>query len=231
MRERRGYAICTVPRSGSNWVCRLLASTGVLGKPLEYFFGHGLRLFTDPAYPDDPTEQLTRVLTAGATANGVYGVKVFPWQLDLVSPHVRWTDALPNLRFVHLARRDLLGQAMSVHRAEQTQQWRSTLPAQGEAAYDGDAILSHLRRLVREQGRWASYFARTGIEPVRLIYEELVDRPQAAVDAVAELMHVEAPTVGDADRLGMAIQRDSVTEEWRARFRAEHGDGNAVDAI
>src|SRR6202011_3239873 len=84
-RERlRGYAICTVARSGSNWLCRLLSSTDVLGKPMEYFNGRGLRLFTDPAYPDDPAEQLARVLSAGATPNGVYGLKVFAWLVDLV---------------------------------------------------------------------------------------------------------------------------------------------------
>ncbi|MGP8122502.1 MAG: Stf0 family sulfotransferase [Xanthobacteraceae bacterium] len=35
----RGYAICTMPRSGSNFLCQLLASSGCLGRPLEYFNG------------------------------------------------------------------------------------------------------------------------------------------------------------------------------------------------
>ena len=39
----RGYAICTEPRSGSVFLCRLLRSTGVLGKPTEYFNADAVR--------------------------------------------------------------------------------------------------------------------------------------------------------------------------------------------
>ncbi|TPL71848.1 hypothetical protein FJ941_28635 [Mesorhizobium sp. B2-3-13] len=39
----RGYSICTSPRSGSNFLCQHLSSTGVLGHPLEYFNGRGRR--------------------------------------------------------------------------------------------------------------------------------------------------------------------------------------------
>jgi LPS sulfotransferase NodH len=38
-RANRGYAICTSGRSGSNVLCQYLASTGLLGKPLEYIGG------------------------------------------------------------------------------------------------------------------------------------------------------------------------------------------------
>ena len=53
----RGYAICTAPRSGSNFLCQLLAGTGLLGRPLEYFNGPGRRYFDDPSYPDDPARR------------------------------------------------------------------------------------------------------------------------------------------------------------------------------
>ena len=33
----KGYAICTTIRSGSTWLSELLASTGQLGRPAEYF--------------------------------------------------------------------------------------------------------------------------------------------------------------------------------------------------
>ena len=209
----------------------MLSNTGVLGKPTEYFNGHGLRLFTDPAYPDDPSEQLARVLTDGATPNGVYGIKVFPWLVDAIAPHVRWTDALPGLRFVYLERRDLLGQAISLLRANQTQQWRSTLSARGETSYDGAAILGYLHQIVREQARWASFFARNGIEPLRLIYEDFVGRPEAAVRAVAELMHVAIPPATDPYQTDLVVQRDSVTEVLRSRFLDEFCNGSYVDVI
>src|SRR5262245_10046452 len=118
----RGYAICTAPRAGSNWLCQLLASTGVLGRPLEYFNASARRQLDDPTYPDDPRGQVARILTMGRTPNGVYGVKLFASQFRAVAGSVRLSRELPGLRFVYLRRRDVLGQAISWVRGLQTNQ-------------------------------------------------------------------------------------------------------------
>jgi hypothetical protein len=55
-----------------------------------------------------------------------------------------------------------------------------------------------------------------------------IDR--AHVDLVADLVGVENPVV-DQRRIDLVIQRDEVTEEWRARFRAENGDPNVLDDL
>ena len=108
----RGYAICTVPRSGSNFLCQLLTSTGRLGRPLEWFNGPARRTLDHPGYPDDPEAQIAAILDLGRTANGVYGVKLFPNQFAEVE-HTRWTERLPNLQYIHLRRNDLLASALS----------------------------------------------------------------------------------------------------------------------
>src|SRR5262245_15968954 len=117
---RTGYALCTEPRSGSNYVCWLLDTTGVLGHPTEYFnvqtmrFGLGMR-----DYPSDPESQLSAITRLGTTSNGVYGLKLFSWQFDLAKS-TNWARRLPSLRFIHLVRLDVLGQAISHVRALQT---------------------------------------------------------------------------------------------------------------
>lgn len=227
-----GYAICTVGRSGSNWLCQVLASTGVLGNPLEWFNVVGRRRLTDPSYPDDRTEQLGRIRTDGATPNGVYAVKVFPVHLDaVVAAGVRWTAALPRLRFVHLGRRDLLGQAISTHRADATLQYRSTQAPTATPDYAGARILSHLRRIVQQQARWEAFFARNAIEPVRFVYEEIVRDPQAACDAVAALLELPERALANPAGIDLAVQRDDVTAEWRARFLADFADRDTIDTI
>jgi LPS sulfotransferase NodH len=230
-RERRGYALCTAPRSGSNWVCELLASTGALGYPLEYFNTLGRRTFTDPAYPSDPAAQARYILAHSTSPNGVYGVKLFPWQHDAVAAHVRWNDVLPNLRLVHLARRDLLGQALSALRAQQTKQWRWNVTAHGAARYDGAGIDVCLQMIVREYARWELYFARNGVQPLRLVYEDVIASPQSAADGVADLLQLGYRPIIDPGRVTLRPQRDAVTEQWRARFHAEFGDLDRIDAL
>jgi LPS sulfotransferase NodH len=228
MARQRGYAICTQPRSGSNLLCQYLSSTDQLGYPLEYFNGPGRRPLGLPDFPDAPKLQIEAVLRLGATPNGVYAVKLFADQFAAFSRRLRWTDLLPNLHFVYLTRDDLLGQAIFWARALQTEQYRSTQPAKRPAVYDAGLIRSQLMAIARERAQWESFFARTGIEPLRIVYERFLENRSSCVDRVANLVDIENPAI-DPRRVDLVIQRDAVTEEWQQRFRAENGDPNVLD--
>jgi LPS sulfotransferase NodH len=230
-RDLRGYAICTTGRTGSNWLCALLTSTGVLGRPREYFNAAARREFDDPDYPLEPAAQFRRILEAGATANGIYGLKIFPHQHDTIAATYAWTELLPDLRFVWLQRRDLLGQAISLARASQSGQFRSTVAPRTPPRYDAGLIQECLATVVRHQARWALFFARTGIAPLPVLYEDIVADPQHVVGRVGALVGL-----GDAARIRPELvdfrkQRDAETEDWRARFIRENGDRNAIDAL
>lgn len=230
-RANRGYAICTSPRSGSNLLGQYLSSTGVLGNPLEYFNAAARRTLGYPDYPDDPARQIEWILSEGAMPNGIYGVKIFPAQFDEVEKSVPWTWLLPNLTFVLLKRRDLLEQAISAVRAEQTKQWRSTQVAQGTARYDGAQIYGRLQDIALDYARWDLFFARKGIAPTTIVYEDMLADPQAAVDQVAKLFGLCGKARVAAERIDLVAQRDAVTNEWRVRFLAEYGRLSPLDAI
>jgi LPS sulfotransferase NodH len=230
MVRQRGYAICTQPRSGSNLLCQYLSSTDQLGHPLEYFNGPGRRTLGLPDFPDAPKLQIEAVLRLGATPNGVYALKLFASQFTAFSRRLRWMDLLPNLHFVYLTRDDLLGQAISWARALQTEQYRSMQPAKRPAVYDADLIRSQLMAIVLERAQWEAFFARTGIEPLRIVYERFLEDRSGHVERVANLVGVENPVV-DHQKVDLVIQRDAVTEEWEQRFRAENGDPNVLDDL
>ena len=136
----------------------------------------------------------------------------------------------PRLHFVYLTRDDLLGQAISWARALQTEQYRSTQPAKQLAVYDADLIRSRLMAIVRERAEWEAFFARTGIEPLRIVYERFLEDRSSCVHLVANLVDIESPVI-DERRVDLVIQRDAVTEEWEQRFRAENGDPNVLDDL
>ncbi len=224
--------ICTEARSGSNFLCQLLESTGVLGRPLEYFNGEGRRKFDFPDYPDDPQAQLAAILEYGAGPNGVFGFKLFSRQADRVSA-TRWAERLPGLRFIHLERLDYLGQAISAEIGLQTGVHRSYAPKTSEVTprFDREKIAERMRSAARGQARWRLFFARNGISPLYLTYEGLSADPAAAVRAVVDLMGIEGPVVIDPAKVRVAIQRDDVNEAWRQRFLKEAGDLTAPESL
>ncbi|MBV9312067.1 MAG: sulfotransferase [Solirubrobacterales bacterium] len=120
----RSYIVCSTQRSGSTYLCRLLASTGVAGNPREYFearaetglpphpgyflaglprTGAGirddLRPTEGPSYSDLRNiggfkAHLDRTFSLGRTANGVFATKLMWNQLPDLEQHVA---ALPEL--------------------------------------------------------------------------------------------------------------------------------------
>ncbi|TPK70418.1 hypothetical protein FJ930_19060 [Mesorhizobium sp. B2-4-15] len=227
----RGYAICTSPRSGSNFFCQHLSSTGALGHPLEYFNWRARRFFDHPNFPERVSGQIEKILTMGATSNRIYGLKIFAHQHDWISGEIDWTDALPNLHFVYLSRRDLLQQAVSWAKAIQTGQYRSTQPPNQTAVFDPELIQRQLDALVRERARWEMFYARTGIQPLRIEYEPLVADPLDAVSEVANMMGVKLQPTQDFSRVVIQKQRDLISQEWADRFKMERGNRNILDIV
>jgi LPS sulfotransferase NodH len=224
-RPPSGYVICSEPRSGTSFLGELLESTGALGHPLEFFSWPAVRA----EVRRDPERGLARMVERASTPNGIYGLKLFSYQFDVMTGS-GWAERLPGLRFVHMERRDLLGQAISYLRAIQTGQYRSTGTPRRPATYDRSAIAAQIAAFATNQARWRRYFARNAIEPLWLVYEEVAADPAAAVAAVARHVGLADAPEPDAGGRALAVQRDALSDEWRRRFAAEAADLTYLDA-
>ena len=213
---RRMLIIASTPRSGSNLFCRKLSSTGVLGNPTEYF-----------RHWDTP-ETLTsdRCLMAaekGRTANGVVAFKLFPEHFDRLQKDIRLNEWFPAPLWVQLERRDLLGQAISLAKAMQDGVWRSDRQPVRQAQYSQAGIEAALAKIVAGNARWAAYFARGGIEPLRFVCEDIRDDFDSVCQRIGSKLRLEAP-VPPTGEVGMEQQRNTQNDEWRRRFLTEAGD-------
>jgi trehalose 2-sulfotransferase len=164
--------ICATPRSGSWFLCGLLASTGVAGKPHEWFW-RDTRASLERAWGvADEREYVELVLAAGTTPNGVFGAKVMYGVLPALDP-------FPSPRFVWMRRRDRDAQAASFARAVQTGHWHHWDPPPRTADEPPTAeMLEALRAEVDQlEGGWERWFAEAGVEPLEVVYEELAGDP------------------------------------------------------
>jgi LPS sulfotransferase NodH len=220
----RGYLICTTPRSGSTYLAELLASTGALGVPREYFNPLDPWGRPDKERPDDPHPLFQRVLTKGATPNGMYAVKSHADHFAAVAAVVDPMRALPNLEVVRTRRQDMLAQAISWMRAQQTGQFRADRRAKAVPHYDPSAIRRLIAQLAEQAAVWDRILAASGRVPLEIEYECLMQDPQREVDRVARMMGVRPPVPIAPAGVRVAIQRDELSAAWRHRFLAEAGD-------
>jgi len=228
------YVICTTPRSGSNWLCEVLQSTGVAGRPDEYFWHPPLwqERWDTPRL----AAYLRDVHQKGTTPNGVFGVKLMMTYLNDLLPRLAevagLTDAnsptvlsatFPNLRYLWLVRRDKLRQGISWYRAWKTDAWRTTDPYPGpaaEPAFSYDAISGLVEQAETSDRSWQSYFERYAIEPLALTYEDVAASPEDAVRQILRYLGLPAPVSPWPPAWRHQRQSDARTDDWVSQYHA-----------
>jgi LPS sulfotransferase NodH len=212
-------------------------ATGVMGRPHEW-----LGWWRTRGTRDGTLAGAREAATEGRTANGIAGIKLFPFYLEVALQHLQFSRWFPHAVWVHLVRRDTLGQALSLWRASENAAWfdvreaakGTPLPKEGQVtkqtisheapAYDREEIARALEQIVAYEADWRRFFARTGITPVPLVYEDVMADPLQALRMVADAIGVALPAGTKIGPTAFRIQRDEETEAARARFLAEAGD-------
>jgi LPS sulfotransferase NodH len=216
------YMICTHPRSGSTYLCELLASTGKLGRPHDYFSDLHMRdRYGDADDPAHLSDQYRYYLTHGATPNGIIGTKMFWFDFARLE-QAGMAHRFNTYRFVMLERADKVAQAISSSRALRSGKLTAHAALSDEhVAYDYHDIKARLTNVLRADDVWRQFAATNRLAPLRLVYEELAADPQATVDRFARHIGLDEPVPIDPARIAVRVQRDSRSAEWRERFLAE----------
>jgi trehalose 2-sulfotransferase len=230
-----------------------MQDSGVLGYPAEYFHRSDEQFWRARWGAADEDAFLLAVQREPATVNGVWASKMM-WNYfaDAVARLRAWprlelaptaTDAavlataLPGLRYVWLRRNDKLRQAISWWRAGATGQYALTpdTVAAEPPAFDHDAIerLVHYAE-VCEQG-WRDWFAANSIEPLEIVYEDLIKDLDKAVRDVAGFLDVAVPLRVSRVQPRLLRQADDHTERFAQQFNhldnasSARGDSQARD--
>jgi LPS sulfotransferase NodH len=186
----------------------------------------------DPAWrPPDFEALVEEALREGTTENGVLGTKIM-WAyfrdfvrlarrtrgIEDVRPCEVPAAILPNLRrFVWIQRRDTTRQAVSLWKALQTQQWRrdSDEDVGARGLRFNFAAVNHLKlRIDEHNAAWQDFFDGCGVEPLRVVYEELVEDYERTVLRLLDGIGVAMPENFAVEEPRMKRQADELSEEW-----------------
>jgi LPS sulfotransferase NodH len=185
----------------------------------------------DPSWsPPDFEGLLEEALRKGTTRNGVLGTKImWAYFRDFVRLARRTRGpgdvrpcevpeaVLPNLRrFVWIRRRDTTRQAVSLWKALQTQQWRrdSDEDVGGQGLRFSFAAVNHLKlRIDEHNAAWQNFFDGCGVEPLRVVYEDLVEDYEGTMLRLLEGIGI-IPENFAVEKPRMKRQADELSEEW-----------------
>lgn len=226
------YFICATPRCGSNFLCEVLQSTGVAGRPDEYFWNppHWIERWKT----SDFAGYLAGIRQEGSGPNGVFGLKIMADHLFEVGDKIgdvthtaalplpqRLETAFPHPRYVWLRRRDTLRQAISFHRAIETGAWRSTDEsnvAPSEMGFDFGKIDGYVGYLIDADCMWDDYFTTNAIETLTIFYEDLAAAPEAVAKRILGFLNIAIPEPMPQREWQHQRQADGLTEAWVRRY-------------
>ncbi len=190
---------------------------------------------------------LQRVFEKGTTANGVFGVKLMWEQFEAVTDNLRsfpqfrnapapmiLSALFPNLHYIFLTRADKVRQAVSFAKALQTGKFHiqhSLLPDQPKSIGKGNTrkklcynfyqVFHIYQSLIKKEAAWERYFAKAGIKPYRIVYEQFEDALDKAVQDIANYLNSPLPPNKPVQKLTLKKQSDATSEEWVQRFKKE----------
>jgi trehalose 2-sulfotransferase len=236
------YVICATPRTGSYLLCEALRNTGLAGQPDEYFFrgddlgwreGRNVALLADYVAQD---------LEKGTTPNGVFGTKVMRGYFDNFVDKLRLVygeqdlpvpDLLakifPNLHYIFITRRNKVRQAVSLEKALQTKAWilhpqvASPVIHENELVFDLQRIDYLIHQTERQEAEWQDYFWACNVQPLTVVYEDLVLTYEETALRALEYLDIPIPEHMALGKRYLQRQADGLSEEWVRRYLQEKG--------
>lgn len=239
------YLICSTPRTGSTLLCGLMASTTVAGQPESYFrqpdeqmWAARWDIVSSSGGVFEYSEFVRAALAAGRTANGVFAARIMWGTMDHLVDRLRTVCPAPadrdldmlnlafgHTRFVYLHREDVLAQAVSWHRAEQTNVWHQTRQEESkqpeqEPSFDFDQIYKFAQMIGEHNSAWRTWFSSVGVQPHIVRYEDLDAEPVGAALEVLDFLGLKLPS-GCLVKAGHRRLADELNAQWIDRYRAE----------
>jgi LPS sulfotransferase NodH len=232
---RYKYLVCSTPRSGSTLLCTGLASTGLAGRPMEYYspnYVKAYRLRIGSAIGVTLSEYRQFLLERRTSPNGVFGMKMHFGNLPnvLEASEAQKEFVADFDRLIFLERRNKLAQAVSFSKARATGVYRvapgETVDASSSAAvpYSFQSVATALSWLADREAGWLSLLKGFGDRTISLTYEELARDYAGSMRRVLVELGLADAVAALKPRPQVLAQSDPSNRRWQELFVQELRD-------
>ena len=201
---KTSYAILTTPRSGSTYLCDLLDSTNIAGRPSEHLrlAAQELALYCNFDY----LRLLNNLLQYRTTDNGVFGTKIishFLFEFQQTKPNFKQIFKAID-KFILLIRKDKLAQAVSLVLAQKTEIWHLHTNKKDPTYQSKLADIKIDRALLddveqkydfihRQETRLKRMLAKHQQKPLEIFYEDILEDAPQQIERILDFLAIAKP--------------------------------------
>ena len=211
--------VCFTNRCGSNYVARLIASTGVLNVAEE--------VFNAPTVQEHASREGLRSLHEyvnflGRRLNmsGWLTAKLGIEQVVMLTEAGIFDEIVDRTKFLLIERQDDVAQAVSRLVAMQNGVWTSqhaaTIPDK-QLVYSRAEIDAQRAIITFDNHAFYRFFASNGLAPKHLAYEAVVKSPEQHLAGIGTWLGLEGFS-GDPAAIGIRRQESAIKREWLERY-------------
>lgn len=223
------YMLATIPRSGSTYCAIRLWQTGLLGAPMEYLnfrimgdLFHRLGYVADQEGhipPEQVSDYWSDVQRLRTSSNGMFGYKMFTSNyVEIAKKYPDFLQQITPNYVIYLIRRDLVGQGISYSRAQRSKVWFADVNNTPDIGYDYAHIKQCIKAIEGQRQCWEDVFRYTGVEPIRIFYEDLMALESTTVESVLAAMGIKEDPSRVVDIPMIKRQTGGLSKDWRERF-------------
>ena len=249
MQPTKSYRIWFSQRNGSTLLCKGLESTGIAGKPGEYFN----LMRTDSLCAEYEVAQYealrTKLWNLGTSQNGVFGIKhsYMTYRSETINKEVAtlqgysytkdsnvqelFSDLFPNCKHIFLTRRNKIRQAVSWWKAINDQVWHMEQghthrndPSFYEEKYNFDALSHLFKEAALRECSIQAYFTQYNIQPLTLVYEDFIKDFEGTIRTIVDYLEIDVDNFPIAPFFYKKTANEQ-SEQWVQRFRADLQQG------
>lgn len=232
------YAIITVPRSGSTFLCRLLKSTYLAGFPEEKLRNPAAILARNCHF--DYVQYMQILMTLKATSNRVFGTKIISHFLCSYRKRDLNIDAFLKQyfsKYIYLIREDKVAQAVSIAIAQKTKIWHISNQEQ-QTEYEqkikelnpDDIEVEEIKKqydfLLQQEKYLVEFFQKNQIEPLVVKYEELVKNPYQYINDILRYLEIDNPQIDLNIQTNLKKTKSSLSTQMIQRFQDNYYIGS-----
>ena len=223
------FFVCTAHRSGGFLLMSLLNSTALFGElqPIELFSRDSWKQFADFPWENrhemSDTDLLSTFSNMRESQSGGLASKIFPRDSALILRYLELKGISVNdVKWIWLRRTNKIRQAISFHKAGETDQWHPTMdtpkPDENHIEIDIKRIEYRIIKFVLYEIEWKSFFEEHKLNPLCIDYEDFMHESKWTSQVERVLDFLEIP-----HQFPIAVSTDYVRQstDWNEEIYSQ----------